>query len=124
MFGGTVLPLYGLYVANTNDQLKPNQMVAASSSLYMAVAVGATLGPSLTGWIMDLVGPGGFLWYFAATHLAMVVFTLYRMTRTEPPESEERAAYRPVPGRTGELAESWVEGITQAEDTAPDNTKT
>ncbi len=114
VFGGTVLPLYGLYVAYTNDHLERNQMVAASSGLFMALAVGATIGPTLTGWIMDLAGPTGFLWYFAAIHGLMVLFALYRMTRSETPTSEELQQYWPMPGRTGELAESWVAEVTQA----------
>ena len=117
VFGGTVLPMYSLYVAYTNDHLKPSQMVAASSGLYKAVAVGAVIGPSLTGWLMDLVGPAGFLWYFCALHVAMVVFALYRMTRTESPTLEEQAQYAPVPmtDRTGGLTESWVEEFVQDE---------
>jgi MFS family permease len=111
LFGGTVLPLYALCVAYTNDHLKPSQMVAASSGLYKAVAVGAVLGPTVTGWLMDVVGTSGFLWYFCALHVALVLFALYRMTRSESPSLEEQAAYAPVPmtDRTGELTESWVE---------------
>lgn len=114
-FGGTVLPLYSLFVAYTNDRLEPSQMVAASSGLYKVLAVGAILGPSLTGWIMDLVGTSGFLWYFVALHVATVVFALYRMARSESPG--EQAHYAPIPGgttSTGELAESWVEEITES----------
>lgn len=118
LFGGTVLPLYSLFVAYTNDHLKPSQMVAASSGLYKVLAVGAILGPSLTGWIMDLVGTAGFLWYFVALHVVTVVFALYRMTRSESPEDQSH--YAPVPGGTsttasaGELAESWVEEVTES----------
>jgi len=120
LFGGTVLPMYSLYVAYTNDHLKPSQMVAASSGLYQVVAVGAILGPSLTGWLMDAAGPAGFLWYFVAVHLAMVVFALYRMTRSEAPAIDEQSAYAPAPGRTGELVESWVEELVEDRPTDPD----
>lgn len=119
LFGGTVLPLYSLFVAYTNDHLKPSQMVAASSGLYKALAVGAILGPSLTGWIMDVVGTSGFLWYFVTLHVATVAFALYRMTRSGTPD--EQSHYAPVPSGatagTGELAESWVEEITESQPT-------
>ena len=128
LLGGTILPLYALCVAYTNDHLKPAQMVAASSGLYKAVAVGAVIGPSLTGWLMDLFGPGGFLWYFCVLHAVLVVFALYRMTRSESPSLDEQAQYAPVPmtDRTGELTESWVEEFVQDErtpdiDSASDN---
>lgn len=109
LFGGALLPLYSLYVAYVNDQLKPNQMVAASSGLYMAVAIGAVLGPSLTGWLMDQMGPDGFLWYFVVVQLTMAAFTWYSTVRRAQPPIEEKVPYAPLPGRTGELAESWVE---------------
>lgn len=109
LFGGTVLPMYSLYVAYVNDQLKPNQMVAASSGLYMAVAIGAVLGPSVTGWLMDRMGPDGFLWYFVAVHLSMVCFAWYRMTRSKSPSVEQQSPYSFVPGRSAELTEAWVE---------------
>lgn len=121
LFGGTVLPMYGLCVAYVNDHLQPNQMVAASSGLYKAVAVGAVIGPALTGWLMDLLGTSGFLWYFVALHLAMALFALYRMTRSEAPPVEEQSPYAPVPGRTSELAESWVEEVTQDDHASPDD---
>lgn len=114
LFGGTVLPLYGLYVAYTNDHLEPRQMVAASSGLYMAVAAGAVLGPALTGWLMDLVGPDGFLWYFVVVHLAMVAFAIYRMQRSEAPTVDDQSPYAPLPGRTAELSESWVQEYIDA----------
>jgi len=114
LFGGTVLPMYSLYLAYVNDHLEPRQMVAASARLYMAAAVGATAGPPLTGWLMDLAGPNGFLWYFIAVHLIMVGYAFYRMTRREAPPAEDHFPYAPVPGRTGELAETWVEEVTES----------
>jgi len=119
LFGGTVLPMYSLYLAYVNDHLEPRQMVAASSRLYMAAALGAILGPPVTGWLMDVSGPDGFLWYFVVVHLVMVGFALYRMTVSEPPGVEEQFPYAPAPGRTGELAESWIEEVTEAAEPEP-----
>ncbi|MDX1609074.1 MAG: MFS transporter [Halofilum sp. (in: g-proteobacteria)] len=116
LFGGTVLPMYSLYVAYVNDHLKPKQMVAASSGLYMAVALGAVLGPSVTGWLMDKMGPNGFLWYFVAVHLGMVCFAWYRMARRPTPRVGEQVPYAFVPGRTPELAETWIEERTAGAD--------
>lgn len=118
LLGGTALPMYSLYVAHTNDQLQPSQMVAASSGLFKAVSAGAILGPLLTGWITDLAGPGGFFWYLIAIHLASAVYALYCMARSEAPAVDEQSPYAPVPGRTGELAGSWVEERASAD--APD----
>jgi len=122
LFGGVVLPLYGLYIAHTNDHLEPGQMVAASSGLYMAVATGAVLGPALTGWLMDLVGPDGFLGYFILLHGAMVVYTMHRMRQSPAPAAATHSPYAPAPGSTGELSEAWVHYYVEgeADDDAPD----
>ena len=69
---------------------------------------------------MDLSGPNGFLWYFVAIHLMMVGFAFYRMTVSESPGLDEQLPYAPVPGRTGELAESWIEGVIEAADPGPE----
>lgn len=114
LFGGAVLPMYSLYLAYVNDHLAPRQMVAASSRLYMAAAVGSSLGPPMIGWLMDLSGPSGFLWYFVVVHLVMVAFALYRMAASASPGLEEQSPYAPMPGRTGELVESWVQEVTEA----------
>ncbi len=119
LFGGTVLPMYSLYLAHVNDHLQPRQMVAASSRLYIIAAFGSVLGPPLTGWLLDLSGPNGFLWYFVVLHLVMVGFALYRMTVSDAPAPEDRIAYAPAPGRTGELAETWVEQVTEAPEREP-----
>ncbi|MFZ0485980.1 MAG: MFS transporter [Arenicellales bacterium] len=114
LFGGAVLPMYSLYLAHVNDHLQPRQMVAASSRLYMAAAVGSSFGPPMVGWLMDLSGANGFLWYFVVVHLVMVAFALYRMSASESPGIEEQSPYTPMPGRTGELVETWVEEVTEA----------
>lgn len=122
LFGGTMLPMYSLYLAYVNDHLAPRQMVAASSRLYMAAALGAILGPPLTGWLMDLSGPNGFLWYFVIIHLVMAAFAFYRMTRSESPGLEEHFPYAPVPGRTAELTETWIEEVTEGAEAEPEHT--
>ena len=57
--------LYSLFIAYTNDHLRPEQMVAASSSLILVFGFGAILGPSITGVLMELIGSDGFLWVLA-----------------------------------------------------------
>jgi MFS family permease len=92
-------------------------MVAASSKLYIVSAVGSVVGPPVTGWLMDLRGPGGFLWYFVVVHLVMVVYALYLIASSESVVAEEQSPYAPMPGRTGELMETWVEEVAEVAET-------
>ncbi|RDD60367.1 MFS transporter [Ferruginivarius sediminum] len=118
--GGTVLTLYSLFIAYTNDHLEPRQMVAASSGLVLATGIGAILGPSTTGLVMDLTGPDGFLWYLSAIHVGIAAFSLYRMTRRAAPTAEEQSSYVVTATRTSPLGSAWVEEAAGEEGILPE----
>jgi len=107
--GGVILPLYSLSLAYTNDYLEPRQMLAASSTLVMIMGIGSILGPSLTGWLMDLFGPAGFLWYLAAVHAALVAFALYRMVRRPRTDEYEASRYVVAPSRFAPMGAAYAE---------------
>lgn len=85
LIGAGPLLLYSLFNAYTNDHLRHEQRVAASSVLTLVYGVGATLGPPAVGALMDEIGPPGFLWVLAVGHAAIFGFALYRMTRRKSP---------------------------------------
>jgi MFS family permease len=88
LIGAGPLLLYSLFNAYTNDHLRREQRVAASSVLTLVYGFGATLGPPAVGILMDVAGPPGFLWILAFGHAAIFGFALYRMTRRESPTVE------------------------------------
>jgi MFS family permease len=104
IFGGLALPVYSLSVAHTNDHLKPEQIVAASSGLVVLFGTGSIFGPLLASAAMDLSGPSGFFWYLAAVTGTLGVFTLYRMTASAPVPMEDQAPYVPLMAQGGELS--------------------
>ncbi|MFZ5791070.1 MAG: MFS transporter [Pseudomonadota bacterium] len=81
LYGGLSMPIYSLSVAHANDRLKPEQMVAASSTLMLAYGIGAILGPLTVGQAMTLLGPSGYFAYLAAAHVALGLFAIWRMIR-------------------------------------------
>ena len=100
LMGGISNPLYALLIAYTNDYLSVDDMAAASGGLIFANGVGAILGPIITGYVMGVMGPGGF-WIFMGALLA--VFSAYigwRMTQRPSAYVEEddydAVAYAPV----------------------------
>lgn len=103
LMGTGPMILYSLFVAHTNDYLRPSQMVAASSALVLVFGVGASFGPSLTGILMDLLGPSGWLWVLALGQLGIGAFTLYRMTRREALPVAEQSVYVPDAAQTAGL---------------------
>lgn len=104
LLGGLSLPLYSLCLAHTNDFLKPEQMVAASSSLVLVFGIGAIGGPLTASWLMAATGPGGFFLFLALVHGGIGGFALYRMTRRAARPREEQGRYVPVPPSGSPLA--------------------
>jgi len=114
MLGVAPFLLYSLFIAYTNDHLRPEQMVAASSMLTMIYGAGAVIGPPIVGVLMDLSGPPGFLWVIAFGHAGLFAFALYRMTRRESPRLEEQSPYYPSSAtRTASLAPAYAEWVQE-----------
>jgi MFS family permease len=101
LFGGAIYSQYSLCVAHTNDFVAREEFVEASSGLLLTWAIGASIGPLLGAFAIDLVGAGGLFLYTALAHAAFVLFTAYRMTRRAAVPPEARAPYaaagRPSP---------------------------
>ena len=114
LFGGLTLSMYSLCIAYVNDFLEADQMVAASSGLVMVLGAGAVLGPLSAGWVMDLVGVGGFFWDLAAVHAAIGVFAVWRMTQRASAPTDTQSPYVAVPsygapGATTAAAEVYAD---------------
>lgn len=109
LLGGTTLTLYSLFLACANDVLTPQQTVSASSSLVLALGIGAILGPLSTGLLMDLLGSAGFLWDLALIHALIVVFGGYCLWRYPNQPSDTHGHYVAVPAGTASLGATWVE---------------
>ncbi len=118
LVGGTSNPLYSLIIAHTNDYLEPEDMAAASGGLIFINGMGAIAGPLITGWIMGVVGPGGFWLFVAILMLAMAAYATYRMTQRAAIPMADVGAYLNVsPSASAvavEAAQEWA--IEAAED--------
>ncbi len=91
--GGMVMPLYSLCGAHTNDYLTPTQMVAASGTLVLVNAAGATVGAPLTAFAMAKFGPEAFYGLIALMLVTVAVFALWRMTRRSAINAEDRGDF-------------------------------
>jgi len=115
LMGTGPMILYSLFVAHTNDYLRHGQMVAASSALVLVFGVGASFGPSLTGILMGILGPSGWLWVLALGQLGIGAFTLYRMTRREALPVAEQSAYVPDAALTSGLVPAQTQQMLEKE---------
>ncbi|MFM2355334.1 MAG: hypothetical protein RLZZ528_1070 [Pseudomonadota bacterium] len=81
LLGGITNPLYSLLLAYTNDFLDNSDMAAASAGLIFLNGLGAIGGPLVTGWLMSVMGSGGFFLIMAVLFVALAGYAGWRMTR-------------------------------------------
>jgi MFS family permease len=85
LLGGITNPLYSLLIAHTNDYLAREEMAGASAGLLFLNGLGAIAGPVVTGWLMEVIGPGGFFLFMGANFVALAGYAAWRMTRRAGP---------------------------------------
>ena len=114
--GGMSNPLYSLLIAHTNDFLKHENMAAASGGLIFINGLGAISGPIITGYMMDVVGPGGFYLFTGVLFLVLVGYAAYRSTQRRSVPVGDTGAYVAVaPSYTAVALESAQEYAIEAE---------
>lgn len=91
--GGMSNPLYSLLIAHTNDFLEHEDMAAASGGLIFINGLGAILGPVITGYMMDTVGPSGFFIFMGVLFATLVGYAGYRSTVGRSIPVDETGAY-------------------------------
>ena len=118
IIGGTSNPLYALIIAYTNDYLDREDMAAASGGLLFVNGLGAISGPLILGWMMDLLGPGGYWIYLFVVMTGIGLYALYRMTqRDRSTEEYESIPYAAIPATsTTMLAEVAQDYYADAEE--------
>jgi len=93
LYGAAAFPLYSLCAAHMNDFVAPDGFVEASSGLLLLFAGGAVVGPIIASTLMDVIGKDGLFAFTALVHLALGVFTIYRMRLRRRPPAEDRAQF-------------------------------
>ena len=105
-YAGMSLPMYSLCIAHTNDFLKADQMVAASSTLMLLFGIGAIGGPLTVGMLMGSFGPHAYWAYLAVVHGLLGLFALYRMTRRASRPVGEQGRFVAMPPNASPTAAS------------------
>lgn len=95
LYGGLAFTVYGLNVAQVNDLIDSSRVLEVAGGLLLLYGIGATVGPTLAGAIMDWAGPGSLMLYFAAVllTLASAIWYYARGRSLEPATDHPRADY-------------------------------
>ena len=83
IYGGLTFTIYGLSVAHVNDLIERDRVLEVTGGLLLLHGVGAAIGPTVAGGLMDLMGPGSLLLYFTGVLLLLALGT-WRFIRFKP----------------------------------------
>ncbi|MEM7057828.1 MAG: MFS transporter [Pseudomonadota bacterium] len=103
-FGATSITIYSVAAAHANDFCEDSFRVELNASLIFFYSLGAITAPLGAAKIIESIGPSGLFWFIAAAHLALVAFTLYRMTRRA---TATATPYRYLPRTSMVLERLW-----------------
>jgi MFS family permease len=98
VYGGFVFTLYGLSVAHVNDRIDPGRLLEVTGGLLLLYGIGAAVGPTAAGIIMDVLGPGSLMTYFAVLLVATAAFAAHRMRVAPPLAAQAQSNYVSVTG--------------------------
>jgi len=102
-YGGLAFTVYGISVAHVNDLLDPARILEATGTLLLLHGMGAVIGPTAAGFLMDRLGPGSLLVYLALVLGATAAYAFYRYGRVSRPTLGAPHGYMPMAGSSQAL---------------------
>ena len=82
--GGLMFAVYGLAVAHVNDLIDPAKTLEVTGGLLLLYGIGATAGPTVGGFVMELSGDEGLMLYFGLALALLALATWYFIVTRQP----------------------------------------
>jgi MFS family permease len=95
LFGLTTFPIYSISAAHAHDFADPTEAVELSAALLFLYAVGAIASPLIASVLIAQIGPEAMFGFIALSHVALVVFGLFRMRVRPGPKARTSYTYEP-----------------------------
>lgn len=99
-FGGTMFAIYPLALSHANDFIDRGDFVAASGGLIMFYSIGATIGPTAAGAVMEGAGAYSLFAYMALAGTLLAGFALYRLYVADAVAAEDKTPFQVTPRTT------------------------
>ncbi len=96
-FGMAVFTLFPLAISHANDHASPDSFVRTSGGLLLLFGSGSMVGPLVAGLAMSEIGPNGLFAVTLVTHLGVVGYTAYRITRRAAVLREDKTNFQATP---------------------------
>ena len=94
--GAFTFPMYSLASSHMNDQLRPEQILSASSGMILLNGVGGIFGPLAAGAFMDTIQVNALFWFIAIFNGLVALLALYRIQDQPAMVIEEQGDQIPV----------------------------
>ncbi|PKM45636.1 MAG: MFS transporter [Gammaproteobacteria bacterium HGW-Gammaproteobacteria-1] len=117
IYGGFAFTVYSLSVAHTNDHLDREQALEATRSLLLLHGIGAVIGPALAGVLMEWLGAGSLLLYFATVLALLGLYAVFRMRSRLPIIPAE--PFKPMTGDTSRVVLEMDPRVDESQAEAP-----
>jgi MFS family permease len=104
MLGGSIYAMYPVIVAHANDHAEPGTAIQISGGLLLTYGVGSIVGPLIAGVAMESIGNRALFFVTSASHLMVILYTLWRIRTRDAVAEEEKSSFQPInAGRTSML---------------------
>lgn len=95
LFGAATYPIFSVSTAHANDFTEPGDMIEVNASLMFLYGIGAIFSPLITSNLVERYGPSALFGFIAFAHVALVAFSVARMSVR--PTKTERTRYSYIP---------------------------
>jgi len=99
-FGGTMFAIYPLALSHANDFIERQDFVAASGGLIMFYSIGATIGPTAAGAVMETAGTYSLFAFMAVAGLSLAAFAVWRLHVAPSVAREDKTPFQVTPRTT------------------------
>ncbi|MEQ8348006.1 MAG: MFS transporter [Sneathiellaceae bacterium] len=117
LYGATALPVYSMAIAHANDHAEPGNSVVLSGGLLLLWGIGATIGPTVAAFVMEIGHSATLLFAFTGLSFALLaVFTIIRMRMRPPPTEAQKENFVYVPRTSPAVFQLDPRGEGESED--------
>ena len=120
LFGASAITIYSVAAAHANDFCEDDFRVELNAALIFFFSFGAITAPSISAAMIGQFGAKGLFWFIGASHLVLIVFTLYRMTRRG---TRTATPYRYLPRTSMVQQRFWKHRPDQADESQREKTR-
>lgn len=94
--GAFTFPMYSLASSHMNDQLRPEQILSASSGMILLNGIGGMCGPLIAAALMDTLRIDALFWFVSALNMSVAMVALYRIKHQPAMIIEDQGDQIPV----------------------------